>query len=295
MWQKNKPFWLVLPATVVIGVLFVGGLVEGLVQSLGFFPAADQYSFTLKAYRELLQSSDFWSSLVLTLRVSFLSTLSAGIVGMFVAVCLYMIGAGKKFRRSVFWYKVFQLPLVVPHLVAAYLVMLLFMQSGWFSRILYVLGLSTGMGSFPILTNDPFGWGIIFTYTWKEAPFIALMVYPVLLRIHSSWLEVARVFGANRWKSFLEILLPLIMPAWVSSAFIVFAFTFSAFEVPYVLGVTYPAMLPVLSYNLYTSGQLVHRPDALAINVILSLITAILGAIAYRLNRRFRLGEGGGW
>jgi putative spermidine/putrescine transport system permease protein len=295
MWPRSKPYLLVAPAVAVIGILFFGGLFEGLVQSLGFFPATGQSSFSLNAYRELLGSADFWASLLLTLRISFLSTLAASILGLFVAVCLFMLGKIGKLKSNRFWQRFFQLPLVVPHLVGAYLMVVLFMQSGWISRILVTVGWMDEMEDFPVLINEPFGIGIILAYAWKEAPFIALMVYPVLLRIHGAWLEAAQVFGAGRWNFFREILLPLVMPAWFSSAFIVFAFTFSSFEVPFLLGVTYPKMLPVLSYDLYMSGGLYLRPEALAVNVILAMITAVLGISAYRMSRRWSTSEGRGW
>jgi putative spermidine/putrescine transport system permease protein len=295
MWQRSKPYFLVLPAVGAIVVLFFGGLFEGLVQSLGFFPVAGQSRVSLNAYRGILGTPDFWNSLWLTLRISFLSTLIAGIFGLFVAVCLFMLGRAGRSGSSRFWQRFFQLPLVVPHLVGAYLMVLLFMQSGWLSRIMFGLGLIEKIDDFPVIINEPFGWGIILAYAWKEAPFIALMLYPVLLRIHESWLEVAQVFGAGRWEYFREILFPLLVPAWITSGFIVFAFTFSAFEVPFLLGVTYPKMLPVFAYDLYTSGGLINRPEALAVNVILAVITAFLGFIAYRISRRWVIGSGRGW
>ncbi len=295
MWRKSKPYLLVFPAVIVIAVLFFGGVIEGLAQSLGYFPALGQTQLSFSAYHQLFSNSDFIRSLLVTIRIAMISTLFASILGIFVAVCLFMMAGGESVRKSQVWYRIFQFPLVLPHLVAAYLIMLMFMQSGWLSRILFALGLTKGMGSFPVLTNDPFGWGIILTYTWKEAPFIALMIYPVLMRIRVSWLEVARIFGAGPWQSFREVLLPLFLPAWTSSAFIVFAFTFSAFEVPYILGVTYPPMLPVLSFNLYTGNAIAERPEALAINIILAVITAALGGVAYLLSKRFAISEGGGW
>lgn len=292
MWRNVKPYVYVLPTAGVLLLLFVGGLVEGLIQSLGFFPAAGQYGFSLDFYQKLLSSPDFWDSLILTFRIAFLSSLLAGILGMFASVSLFMLA---KAGRSQFWHRFFQLPMIVPHLAGAYLMVLLFTQSGWFSRILASLGWIDEISDFPVLVNEPFGWGIIFTYAWKEAPFIALMIYPVLLRIHGPWFEASRVFGAGQWAFFREILLPLLMPAWVSSTFIVFAFTFSAFEVPFLLGVTYPRMLPVLSYNLYTGGGLEARPEALAVNVILVVIVSLLGVTAYRLSKRWNMGGQGGW
>ncbi|MCZ8516964.1 sugar ABC transporter permease [Paenibacillus filicis] len=284
-----------MPAILIILVLFFGGLIEGLIQSLGYFPAAGQSRFSLFAYEELLRSDEFWSSLLLTLRISVLSTFAAGILGLIAAICLFMLGKSVGSDWKNFWQRLFGFPLLVPHLTGAYLIVLLFIQSGWISRIAFHLGWIKEIQDFPVWINDPFGSGIILAYAWKEAPFIALMMYPVLLRILGSWYEAARVFGASPGKFVREIVLPLVFPALLSSSFIVFAFTFSAFEIPFLLGVTYPKMLPVLSYELYTGGELSQRPEALAVNVILALIAAGLGLLAYRISSRWLSAQGRGW
>lgn len=272
-------------------ILFFGGLLEGLAHSLGYFPAAGQLDFSARAYHKLLSSKDFWLSLWLTLRISLLATLFSGILGMGISL-FFLRNQQRKSRISLWLQGLMNLPLVIPHFVGAYIIVLLFMQSGYLARILYGFGLIQQFEAFPVLTNDPRGWGIILAYTWKEAPFIALMIYPVLKNIYSNWLEVAKVYGAKPWQFFIEVVVPLLLPAWTSSCFIVFAFTFSAFEVPYLLGVTYPQMLPVLSYTLYTNGGWERMPEAMAINVVLTLITGVLGIMAYKLSRRWGMPGG---
>ena len=176
--------------------------------------------------------------------------------------------------------------MLVPHVTAAYLIMILLMKSGWLSSIAYFVGITKSMESFPSVVNDPNSLGIILTYIWKETPFIMLMIFPIMNRTQDSWLEIARVFGARRQEFFVEVILPLIIPTWLSSVLIVFAFTFSDFEVPYLLGVTYPKFISVYSYNMYYNGQLSDRPLALAANFILAIITAMLGFAAYKLAKR---------
>ncbi|MCH4827269.1 MAG: ABC transporter permease subunit [Planococcus sp. (in: firmicutes)] len=292
MWQKNKPYLLLFPAIGTIVLLFFGGLFDGFLKSLGYFPALDQKDFNFTAYRELFRSSEFWESLILTLRVAFLSSLFAAVLGAIIAIFLFMMKESTNGSNSSIWYRLFQLPLTIPHLVGGYIIVLLFMQSGFLSRIATNLGFIETISEFPVLVNDSFGWGIILTYAWKEAPFISLMIYPVLSRIHSSWRDVSRVFGASRWNYVREIVIPVMMPAWTIATFIVFVFTFSAFEVPFLLGVTYPSTLPVYSYQLYTSGTLADRPEALAVNIILASFTVLLGLVVYAVNKRWNALKG---
>ncbi|UFT98636.1 ABC transporter permease subunit [Radiobacillus kanasensis] len=295
MWLNNKHLLYLLPAVSVVFFLFIGGFIEGFIQSMGYFPAAGEREFSFHYYQKILFSQDFWDSLLLTLRIAFLSSVFAGILGMVVCVCLFFLSLSSKKKHNQFWQKFFQLPMAVPPLVTAFLIVLLLGQSGWISRIFGSFEWVDQINQFPILTNDSFGWGIIIAYTWKEAAFIALMLQPMLSRIHGSWLDVSKVFGCGKWSFFREIMFPLLIPAWTSATFIVFAFTFSAFEVPFLLGVTYPKMLPVLSYSLYTSGGLEARPEALAINVILVFLVILIGLIAYRLSKRWYTNEQGGW
>ncbi len=292
MWRKSKPYMLLLPAIATIVLLFFGGLFDGFIKSFGYFPAIGQTEWTLDAYSSLIHSQAFWSSLALTAKVAALSSIFSAILGAGVAILLFMFKQGAVSGTTQIWHRLFQLPLTIPHLVGGYLIVLLFMQSGFFSRAAATFGWIDEIADFPILVNDSFGWGIIFAYAWKEAPFITLMVYPVLTRIHNSWREVSRIFGANSWQFIRQIVIPVMLPAWVTATFIVFVFTFSAFEVPYLLGVTYPSMLPVYSYQLYTSGTLADRPEALAVNMILASLTILLGIVVYYFSKRWDVLKG---
>lgn len=292
MLRKIKPYLLLFPAIITIVLLFFGGLFDGFLKSLGYFPAIGETEFSLKAYSSLLQSDAFWDSLIVTIRIAALSSAISAILGAIVAVALFMIQETSKSRALNFWNRLFQLPLTIPHLVGGYVIVLLFMQSGFLSKILAAIGVIDQIPDFPVLVNDSFGWGIILAYAWKEAPFVALMVYPVLARIHKQWRDVSRVYGAKNRDYIREIVVPAILPAWTVAAFIVFVFTFSAFEVPFLLGVTYPSMLPVYSYQLYSSGTLADRPEALAVNLVLALLTVLLGLIAYYFSKRWNVLKG---
>jgi putative spermidine/putrescine transport system permease protein len=71
----------------------------------------------------------------------------------------------------------------------------------------------------------------------------------------------------------------------VAASLLVFAFTFGAFEVPYLLGKSYPTILPVMAYNEYRDIDLSARPTAMAINVLIALITGAVAALYLRLAR----------
>jgi putative spermidine/putrescine transport system permease protein len=55
--------------------------------------------------------------------------------------------------------------------------------------------------------------------------------------------------------------------------------------VPYLLGKSYPTMLPVMAYSEYREIDLAARPAAMAINVLIALITGTAAALYLRLTR----------
>lgn len=278
MGGRVKIALLLAPALLVIGVLFAGGLFAAVVQSLGYLPAIGQTEISLDAYREVLTGEDFVDSFLLTTYVAGAST---GVsTGLAVLAALALRRAGGRLSAIVF-----QLPITIPHLVAAVGIALVISQAGLGARLAAALGLIGDPGEFPALLYDRYSVGIILTYVWKETPFIALVVLASLRGVAGELEEVARTLGANAWQRFWYVVFPVISPGIIAASLIVFAFTFGAFEVPYLLGRTYPTILPVMAYNEYRDIELTARPVAMAINVLIALITAVFAALYLRLAR----------
>lgn len=269
---------LLAPALLVLGGLFAGGLYAAVVQSFGYFPAIGMTEPSLDAYREVLASRRFLDSLLLTFYVAGVSTVLATVLAVLAALALRH-GPG---RISAV---VFQVPITVPHLVAAVGIALVVSQTGLGARLAAALGLIGEPADFPALLYDRYSVGIILTYVWKEVPFVALVVLAGLRGVAGELEEVARTLGANAWQRFWYVVFPVIAPGIVAASLIVFAFTFGAFEVPFLLGRSYPTILPVMAYDEYRSVELSDRPAAMAINVLITLVTALTAALYLRLSR----------
>lgn len=278
MGSRLKIALLLVPALVVIGVLFAGGLLAALVQSLGYFPAIGMTEVNLDAYREILTEGDFLDSLLLTVYVAGASTGISTVLAVLAALALRRSSG----RLSAV---VFQLPITIPHLVAAVGISLVVSQTGLGARLAAVLGLIGEPKDFPALLYDRYSIGIILTYVWKETPFIALVVLASLRGVAADLEDVARTLGAGAWQRFWYVVFPVIAPGIVAASLIVFAFTFGAFEVPYLLGKTYPTILPVMAYNEYRDIDLAARPLAMAVNILIAAITAVFAAAYLRFAR----------
>lgn len=276
--------WLMLaPALAVILLLFVGGVVVGFGQSLDYMPIIGLKTPTLRHYVHLLTDPDFYVSLLLTLYMTIMSTVLAG--GLAVAAALLL---RRRFAGSRLVTFLFQLPLPVPHLVAATGMVLLFTQSGLFARIFYGAGLLERPNEFPVMVFDRWQIATIFVYLWKEIPFIGLVVLAILQGVGQEYEEIAQTLGANRWQRFRYVLLPLIMPGLITTGVIVFAYVFGSFEIPLLLGQRYPNVLPVTAYRAYVDPDLNQRPEAMAMGMVITAIVILLLNLALRLSRRVR-------
>lgn len=274
--EKLRAPLMVFPAVALICVLFFGGLVVGLGQSFGYFPAIDSYEFTLRYYVDVLTDNTFFESLWQTFRLAFLSTLMSSVLAIAVALVLR-----QTFKGSRFFTFIFQLSIPIPHLVAAAGIVLLVSQSGIVARGAYALGLIDAPRDFPVMVFDRAGIAIQLTYLWKEVPFIGIVVLAVLQGIGPQYEEIARTLGANAWQRFRYVLLPLILPGVLSTSIIVFAYVFASYEIPLLLGVRFPTTLPVLAFQNYQDPDLSLRPQAMAMSIILTVIAVIL-LVAYK-------------
>ncbi len=274
-WERLRIPLMLGPTLLVITVLFFGSLAFGLVQSLGFQPQIGNTTLTLDAYISVMftgrEAGQFWSGLLLTLWVAGASTFLSAALAVGLALLLRRTFFGKKL--SVF---LFQLNLPIPHLVIAIGMLLLFSQSGLLARFAGELGLISGPRDFPILTRDRYGIGIILAYVWKETAFFGIIVMAILQSLGDDYEAVAQSLGANRWQRFRTVTLPLIMPGLMSASIIVFAFTFGSFEVPRILGVQHPQMLPVLTLDFFLNPDLNARAEGMASSIIIALIVLAL-------------------
>jgi len=258
---------LVAPALAVVTLLFGGGLLLGFWQSLGYLPAAGMQVLSLRHFSAVVADPDFFRSLMLTFYISATSTVIAALVSVAMALVLSRLAQR---HRSVHF--IFQIPLTVPHLVIAIAVMFMLAPAGLFSRLALKLGLIEGSAAFPLLVNDSWAVGIISAYVWKEVPFITLMILSVLRRSGGQLLEVGKTLKANARQRFFYITLPTISPSLAAACLIVFAYTFGAFEVPFLLGRTYPMTLPVWAYKNYSDVDLLARPEGIAIGLIIAAV-----------------------
>jgi putative spermidine/putrescine transport system permease protein len=277
--RERKAIWLILPTVLVLTALFVGGFLFGILQSLGFFSviADENQRISLDAYLAVFQNETVRAGIILTFRVALLSTILSTVIALAISL---MISRTKRFQSVLIAITQFNIP--IPHVVAATGILLTFSQSGLVSRLSNHFGITEGSSGFPIITNDPFGYGIIMSYLWKEIPFMCVLILSALRGPVTNLDETAKTLGASYSYRLRKIILPYIFPAILSGTIIVFAFSFGSYEVPYLLGEPYPSTVSVVAYQLYTDRDLANRPTAMALATITSVVIGLL-VYAYML------------
>lgn len=268
---------LLLAPLLLFIVLFVGqGLYRAVNESLNFGGGAA----LLANYDQLISEGTFWASLQVSVYVAFVSTVLSLLLGLWFTRMLFRLFQSDQWKLAA-WF-----PMLVPHFVAAYIIVLFLSPGGWFSAVLESLPLAA---SFPVLVNDPLYLGVIITYIWKEVPFVILMLLPVYQEIDWRMEEAGRSLGARGFALFRTVEWPWAGPVTAEVFLILFVFILGAFEVPALLGVTYPAMVPVLAFEWFYQGGWSNRPQAQALMVLLTLCSVFLAfSLLYAVHRSRR-------
>lgn len=272
---------LLAPALILLVLLFYGGFLLGIMQSASYMPLIGLDQPSVEAYRAVFSDEQFGVSLALTLWISVSATFLTVVFAIATALALRHTFPGKRIINYLY-----QFPITVPHIVIAVGTLFLLSQSGTFARIAFQVGLISDQGQFPQLVNDRFGLGIIYVYLWKQIPFVGIIVMSIMQSMGDDYEELARGLGASRWQAFRHVLLPIIVPGILPSSIICFAFTFGSYEVPFLLGRPYPAVLSILAYRLYDNVDLNARPQAMAMAVFMTVFLMLFVVIYRRVLQR---------
>lgn len=264
---------LLAPALAVVVVLFGGGLAEAVAQSLGRRPFLPPRPLGADAYRELLTDPAVRAAVGTTLRVALLSTGLAVVLGVAAALVVRRLG-----RTRPWFAALLQVTLPVPHVVAALAMLLLLSQTGVLSRLAAAAGLVDAPAAFPELTQDAFGWGVVASYAWKEAPFVGVVALAALTRGVAEREDAARVLGATAAQRLRHVVVPALAPPVAAAGVLVFAFTVGSYEVPFLLGRPFPTTLSVVAYQRFRDPDLAARPVAMAVCVVLAVLVGLCAA-----------------
>lgn len=277
--RPTEPLLRLLPLLLPLSLVFGCGLAITLLQSFGLLMFSYTYDDLFFAYRELFADTWFLRSAVFSLYVAAASSSLAIVIGTALAYALWKMP--ERYRNFAIVYKI---PLVLPHIAVGFLAVIFLAKTGILASMAFQLGLIDSFEGFPDLLYTSAGIDLIFAYIYKETPFVMVMVYAMLVRFDRRQIDTARMLGAGRVRIFYTLILPFILPAINTTFIILFIFTFGGFDLPFVLGDSYPGMLSIRIYDYFFHKDLALRPVAMAMLSLLFVFSLSFIGMYLRLS-----------
>jgi len=247
---KSYYFGLIALLYLPIAILFLFSI------NANTFLSFPLQGLTLEWYRQLLASEALLRSARSSLIVAMGSSLASTLLGTMVALLMMRY----TFRSKGLLVALTTLPLIVPYIVLAVALFLLF----------------------SVLNIDRSLWTVGIAHTVVSLPYVLLIVGSRLTGFDANLEEAAMDLGANYPTTLRRIVLPMITPAMISAWLTAFTVSFDEFALALFLAGTQP------TFPVYLYGQLrfANRlPIMIALAVLMMIGTLTLVLIAERVRR----------
>ena len=127
-------------------------------------------------------------------------------------------------------------------------------------------------------------WGLTLTYMYFQMPLMVLIIAPALDGLKKEWGEAATILGATRGQYWRHVAFPVLWPALMGSALLLFANAFGAIATAYALTGPSLNIVPILLQS-QIRGDVLHDPNlgyALALGMVVITGLSNLGYILLR-------------
>jgi putative spermidine/putrescine transport system permease protein len=262
-------YLMLVPGVGVILFFIATTVLVTVARSFGLFSITGTSDFTLKHWA-VIATREARDSVLFSLKMGVLASVGTVLVAFPVALFFRKGGTGKRTLGSLI-----KIPLFIPALVAAFLIVNLISYHGVVNEVLIGLHLIKE----PLrMLNDPFGWGVVFIQIWKNLPFVLLILSASLAGIHDDVVDAARNLGAGTWAVVLRVYVPLAMSGILVSMILMFIKAFGDFPIYGVAGPIYP---PSISYRMHTTATIFQQWDQAAVLGVIIIVTALFVVWAY--------------
>ncbi|WP_042166960.1 carbohydrate ABC transporter permease [Paenibacillus gorillae] len=238
-------------------------------------------------YQELFQDEQFWNSIKVTLKYTFISVPLTLLLSLFFAILINQKIPFRGFFRTAMYF-----PSMISGVSMALLWFWVFNpQAGLFNYVLSIFGVE------PIawfLDENYAIWALIIMSFWGMGAGM-LIFLAGLQGVPSSLLEAAKLDGAGRLRSFWNVTLPLISPVFLFQLIMGLIESFQVFTQAYTItqgGPNYSTWFYV--YNIYVNAFKNFRYGyASAMSWILLIAVMIITYAIMKLSNRYVYYEGG--
>ncbi len=204
-----------------------------------------QFSFTVDNFVRFVSDTTFLKVLVRSLRVALITTVICIIIGYPAAYYIAKCSEGLKMK----WVLIITFPTWINMLVRTYAWIGILQDDGVINSLLGVFGI----GPISMLHTE---FAVVLGMVYNFVPFMILQIYTSLTKMDNSLIEAAQDLGANGFKCFMKITLPLSLPGVISGITLVFLPAVSSFCIPKLLGGgQYVLVGNVIESQFLTSGD----------------------------------------
>jgi spermidine/putrescine transport system permease protein len=223
------------------------------------------WRFNIENYSRLFGDVVYLRVFIRSLWIGALTTLGCLLLGY--PLALFIV------QRSPRWRSILILLILIPFwtnfLVRTYAWMVILSNNGLINTILRSLGFS----DLNLMNTQG---AVLLGLLYGELPFMVLPIYASLDRFDFTLLEAAQDLGANKWRSFMRVMLPLTMPGIVAGSVLVFIPTVGQFVVSDLLGGAKVALLGNLLQQQFKAAQNWPFGSAIAILCMLVLTAVVM-------------------
>ena len=265
-----------LPAATILLVFLTYPLGLGIWLGLTDVKVGRPGSFVgLENYIWLARDQVFWLSVFNTMLYTVVASIVKFVIGLWLAILLNRHMPFKAFLRAIVL-----LPFIVPTVLSALAFWWIYdSQDSVISWILIEMGLIEETIDF-LGQPDNARASVIAANIWRGIPFVAITLLAGLQTIPPSLYEAATIDGANEWQRFRHITYPLLTPIIAVVMTFSVLFTFTDFQLIWVMTRGGPInathLMATLSYQRAIIGGSLGEGAAIATAMIPFLLAAIL-------------------
>ena len=264
------PFALLLPSIAFLGLLILIPMVQALLLAV----MAEGGGFTLENFQRMLGDVNFSDAWRNTLLLLFLIVPLQMVLALAMALLI-----NSRFRGHGFFLYIYAIPLAISDLAAGILWLAVFTERGYLNSTLQ----NAGMIQQPILflSFENFAGivsAIVIAESWRATAIVLLILIAGLQLIPRDFFEAADLFGADRIRRTVHVVLPLLRPSLQSALIIRTIFAFQTFAVVFALA---GRNMPVLAGEAYTWYAANRNEHIAATYAVLLLGLTIIATIVY--------------
>ena len=195
------------------------------------------------------------AALTLSLAAAAMAAIAASAAGLLIAWVLVR----HPFPGSTLVDSLIDLPFALPTAVAGITLTTLYAPAGWLGRPLSLLGVKAAYA--PL--------GIVLALVFLGLPFSVRTLQPVLLALDPEVEDAAASLGATRGQTFLRVLLPELLPAWLTGFALAFARGLGEYGSVVFISGNMPMKTEVAPLLIMTKLEQYDTPGAAAIATVL--------------------------